>query len=396
MELQTVRDLNLAKKRVLLRTDYNVSLLPNFKIGDDLRIKQTIPTIQHLLQQGCTVILMTHLGRPDGKKNARYSLKPVEKDLERLLGRPVKLVADYLESPVPETIKQLAPGSVVLLENLRFYPGEEANDPQFARKLADLGEVYVNDAFGACHREHASIVGIPKHLPSAAGLLLEKEVALITKAIARPQRPLVVIVGGAKAETKIPLIGSLMDRADAILIGGGLADTFLKAKAYDIGVSRVDPAMVKKAKQFLAESGRNGKAKLVLPADVIVGHLDRGKLFGVEAAQDIQDDMDSLDIGPKTLVAFGKLIAAAETIIWNGPMGFFERPEYATGTEFVYQAIAENRESFSLVGGGETLTALPKEEYLETIDHVSTGGGAMLEFIEKGTLPGIEALQKSS
>lgn len=396
MDKKTIRDISLKNKRVLARVDYNVSLFDGFRIGDDLRIKQSLPTLRYLLGKGCTLFLAAHLGRPEGKPQPKFSLKPVQKHLQTLLGKPVGFITDYVDDKADKSIASVKPNSVNLLENLRFYPGEEKNDPEFAKKLAAYGEVFVNDAFGVCHRAHASTVGVTQFLPAGAGLLLEKEVELITKAITHPQRPLVVIVGGAKAETKIPLIGSLMNKADSILIGGGLADTFLKAKNYDIGISQVNPAMVGKAKQFLAASGKNGKAKLILPADVIVGHLDRGKLFGVEPAQDIQDDMDSLDIGPKTLVTFGKIIGAARTIIWNGPMGYFERPEYATGTEFVYQAVAENRDSFSIVGGGETLTALPKEEYLETIDHVSTGGGAMLEFIEKGTLPGIKALQKSS
>ncbi|OGD62744.1 phosphoglycerate kinase [Candidatus Beckwithbacteria bacterium RBG_13_42_9] len=385
---KTIRDLDLRGKRVLVRVDYNVSLSNDFRIGDDLRIKQTLPTLEYLLAQNCTLFLISHLGRPEGKVDPSLSLEPVRAYLEKLIAKPVALIKDYIDGTGKAEVKAAQPGSVNLLENIRFYPEEEANDPGFSQKLAALGEVFVNDAFGVCHRTHASTVGMTKFLPSVAGLLLEKEVDLITQAVGEPKRPLVVIVGGAKAETKIPLIESLLPKADTILVGGGVANTFLLAQGHNLGKSMAEPALVEKAKAILQQ----GQNKIILPADVVVGDLEKGSYEGVVALDQVPENLSVLDLGPKTEVEFGKIIEEAQTIIWNGPMGLFEKPAFARGTEFVYQAIAENRDSLSIVGGGETLTALPKEEYLGTIDHVSTGGGAMLEFIEKGTLPGIDAL----
>lgn len=391
--IKTVRDINLKTKRVLVRTDYNVSLLGGLRIGDDLRIRQTLPTIRHLLKNNCAILLISHLGRPEGKPNSKFSLKPVQVHLEKLLGREIKLIKDYLDDSGEKLAKKSLPGTVNLLENIRFYPGEEENDRHFAQKLSHLGEVFVNDAFGVCHRKQASTVGITKFLPSVAGLLLEKEIKIITKAITRPKRPFVVIIGGAKAKTKIPLIKSLMRRADILLIDGGVGNTFLKAKGLKMGKSLIDKEMIGKAREILSLA-RKTKTKIMLADDLAIGDPQTRAYKGAVPIDEIPADMEALDIGPKTEVKFGRIIAEAATIIWNGPMGLFEKEEFARGTNFIYQAIAANRDSLSIVGGGETLTALPKEEYLETIDHISTGGGAMLEFIEKGTLPAIEALEE--
>ena len=334
MNKKTVRDIDVKGKKILMRVDFNVSLL-NGKIEDDLRIKQTIPTIEYLLKQNCQIILISHLGRPDGKVVPELSLKPVGEILAKLLGKEVSF----------GEVK----GKISLLENLRFNPGEEANTEEFSRQLASLGEVFTNDAFGVCHRVEASTVGVTKFLPAVAGLLLEKEVEMITKVMENPQRPLVVIIGGAKLETKVGLLNKLLIKADQILVGGMVANELIEEKKQD--------------------------KKMVLPIDGLP-QMDQMK-----------------DIGPKTCEQFGKIIEGAKTIIWNGPMGMFEKPEFAGGTEFIYQAIKKNKDALSIVGGGDTLAALNKnKDYVTSFTHVSTGGGAMLELIEKGSLPGIDAL----
>lgn len=395
MNKKTIRDIALKNKQVLVRVDYNVSLFDGFRIGDDLRIRQTLPTLHDLLGKGCTLFLIAHLGRPEGKPQPKFSLKPVQKHLQTLLGKPVGFITDYVNGSADMILASIKPNSVNLLENLRFYPGEEKNDPVFARKLAAYGEVFVNDAFGVSHRTHASTVGVTKFLPAVAGLLLEKEVDIIGRAVGKPKHPFVVIIGGAKAETKIPVIRRLLKRADVVLLGGGVANTFLRASGFKLGKSLYARHLVKEAKKLLIAAACHN-TKIMLPLDSLVGDLEKKEYDGVVGVDKVPARLKVLDIGPKTEVAYGAEIAKAETIIWNGPMGVFEVKQFALGTEFIYQAIAENRNSMSIVGGGDTLTALPKEEYLETIDHVSTGGGAMLEFIEQGTLPGIEALKNSS
>ena len=393
MNKKTIRDINLKKKRVLVRVDYNVSLLPDFKIGDDLRIKQSLQTINYLFEQNCTIFLVCHLGRPGGRVNLKYSLAPVRLDLQRLLGKKVSLIKNYIDGPGREAAQKAKPATINLLENIRFYPEETANDLEFAWKLANLAEVFVFDAFGTAHRIHASTVGVTKYLPSVAGLLLEKEINILNQAIKKPKRPFVVIIGGAKTRTKIPLIKSLIGKADILLIDGGVGNTFLRAKGYAMGKSLIDEGMLKIANKIIKQA-RSSKTQIILAEDLVIGSLKKGSYKGAVLASKIPSDLEALDIGPKTEVKFGQIIAQAKTIIWNGPMGVFELPEFARGTNFIYQAIAANRDSLSIIGGGETLTALPKEEYLETIDHISTGGGAMLEFIEKGTLPAIEALEE--
>ena len=374
-----------------MRTDYNVSLLSHCRIGDDLRIRQTLPTIKYLLKQNSAILLCAHLGRPEGKPNPRYTLEPVRLALQELLNKKIVLIKDYIDGSGENEARNVKPGSVNLLENIRFYPGEKENDSDFAKKLAGLAEVFVNDAFGTCHRLHASTVGVARFLPAVAGLLLKKEIEIISRAIKHPKRPFVVIIGGAKAKTKIPLIRSLLKRADVLLIDGGVGNTFLKARGYEMGKSLVDLEMVDEAKKILKQV-EHTKARILLADDLVIGDPKTWFYKGSVSIDKIPKDMEALDIGPKTEVKFGNVIAKAKTIIWNGPMGLFEKEQFARGTNFIYQAIAANRDSLSIVGGGETLTALPKEEYLETIDHISTGGGAMLELIEKGTLPAIEVL----
>jgi len=392
MNKKTIRDIELKNKKVLMRVDYNVSLLEGSRVGDDTRIAQTLPTIEYLLKNGCSMFLLSHLGRPEGKKIAKYSLLPVAKYLQKLLGRKVNFIKEYIDGPeLMEKVRRVENNSVNMLENIRFYPQEEANDDKFARKLASLGEVFVNDAFGVDHRAHASTVGVTNYLPAVAGFLLETEVDMITRATERPKKPLVAIIGGAKAETKITLIDRLLEKADTLIVGGGVANTFLKAWGYKIGKSLVDYEMVELAKRLIWKAARS-KTRLLLPSDVIAGDLKKNMVYGTVKVEEIQDNQQALDIGPKTQAEFGAAISRAKTIIWNGPMGVFENEKFSGGTEFVYHAIAENRNSFSIVGGGDTLAAVNREDYLKTIDHVSTGGGAMLEFIEKGSLPGIDAL----
>lgn len=389
---KTVRDINLKGKKALVRVDYNISLLDGLRVGDDTRICQTLPTIDYLLKQGCTLYLVSHLGRPEGRRQAKLSLKPVAEHLATLLKRQVLFFGeDLLKDEDFKRLQAVKKGAVVLLENIRFYPVEETNDDQFSRRLAELGEVFVNDAFGVDHRAHASTVGVTAYLPAVAGFLLEKEITMIGKAMDKPHRPLVAIVGGAKAETKITLIDRLLEKADTLIIGGGVANTFLKAWGYEVGRSLVNYEMVELAKRLFWKAARS-KTRMLLPSDVVLGNLAKNQYVGIVASSQIPARMQALDIGPQSQAEFGAEIMRAKTVVWNGPMGVYENPKFATGTDFVYHAIAENRASLSVVGGGDTLAALKEKDFLKTIDHVSTGGGAMLEFIEKGSLPGIDAL----
>lgn len=383
MPLKTIRDIDVSGKRVLLRVDYNVSLQGKV-IADDTRIRHTLPTINYLLEHGATLTLMAHLGRPKSVDPA-FSLAPVAVHLGELLGQPVAFYRD-VKSCLQDTHSKLK-----MLENLRFFPGEKANDPEFARELASLGEVYVDDAFGAAHRAHASIVGVAALLPSVAGLSFAKEVTTILDSINSPQRPLVVIVGGAKVSDKIQLLDKLIETADTLLIGGGMANTFLCGLGYAVGQSYCELEVVATAKKLLAKSVRLKKT-ILLPTDVVVGNLKTGIHNGVVTLDHIPPDMMALDIGPQTQVEYGAVIASAGTVIWNGPMGVFEEPQFAIGTDFIFHSLAENSSAFVIVGGGDTLKAIKKQSHLDRIDHISTGGGAMLELIEKGTLPGIEAL----
>jgi len=386
MQLKTIREMEIKNKRVVMRVDYNVSLGKGLKVVDDTRITHTIPTIKYLLERGNKIILIAHLGRPEGKPDPRFSLRPVAKHLGELLGEKV----GFGETPEEcLAIKE----RVGMLENLRFWPGEEENNAGFARELAKMGSVYVDDAFGAAHRVHASIVEIAKLLPAVAGLSLNYEVQTILKAVETPKKPLVVVVGGAKVKDKIGMLFKLIKRADQILIGGGMANTFLCAKGYAMGKSFCELKAVEVAKQLI-ETAEKNRTTIMLPSDVIVGDLQNGKNGGVKLVKNIQKNEQALDIGPQTQVVFGKVLAKAKTVIWNGPMGVFEEPQFAIGTDFIFHALTENPTAQVVVGGGDTLAAIKKQEHLERIDHISTGGGAMLELIEKGTLPGLEVLKR--
>ncbi len=389
-----IDDTTIAHKRILLRVDYNVSLSDDhLTISDDARISQSIPTIKLLLPNN-RLILVSHLDRPKGVRDPKLSLKVVVERLKEYLPNiKITLIDDFLT--VDKTIFQnQQDDEILVLENIRYYPGEEKNDPKFAKELADLAEVYVNDAFAVSHRAAASVVGVPQFLPSYGGLLLKEEVEIITKAIEKPKKPLVTIIGGAKVSDKINLISKLVEIADFVLLGGGLANPFLAAQGFSIGKSICEYEMIEKARQLLFLAAQKNTA-IIIPTDVTVGDPKNFELGGKEVrAEAVPSDASILDIGSETMARFGTIIAKANTIIWNGPVGLFENPNYRQGTDFIYYAIAHNPDATSIVGGGDTLAAISKKEYLDKITHISTGGGAMLELIENGTLPGIEALKR--
>jgi phosphoglycerate kinase len=382
----SIRDLDLKGKRVFIRVDFNVPLAPGGQeITSDKRIKASLPTIQYALDHGAGVVLASHLGRPKGKPNPELSLKPVARRLEQLLGHPVKMAPDCV-GPEVEAMKS-APGEVLLLENLRFHPEEEKNDPEFAKKLAALADLYVNDAFGSAHRAHASTVGIIAFMPkAAAGLLMEKELQYLTMVTTNPARPAIAILGGAKVSDKIEVISNLAKIVDRLLIGGAMAYTFLKSQGQPTGKSLVEDDKLELARSLLASIG----GKIMLPVDhVVVSELKEGAPF--EIAGSVPPDKMGVDIGPKTVDQFAKVIAGAKTIIWNGPMGVFEKPPFDRGTVAVAKAVAESG-AVSVVGGGDSEKAVKSAGVAGKISHISTGGGASLEFLAGITLPGVAAL----
>jgi phosphoglycerate kinase len=390
--MRTLDDLDLQGKRALVRVDYNVPLDKGGQITDDTRIRATLPTIRALLERGAAVVLMSHLGRPGGKPSPALSLRPAATQLSELLGRPVTMLADSVGPAVEAAVKALRPGDVALLENLRFHPEEEANDPAFARQLAALGDVYVNDAFGAAHRAHASTEGVARLLPSAAGLLMLAEIEALSRVLHRPEPPVAIILGGAKISDKIGVIQNLLGRANAILIGGGMANTFLKAQGKVIGRSLVEDDKVPEAGRLLGEAEARG-VSLALPVDVVTApEISADAPRRTVAVDAVGADDMILDIGPETARRFAALIADAKTIVWNGPMGVFEVEPFAAGTRAVAQAVADSP-AFSLVGGGDSVAAIEQAGLADRISHVSTGGGASLEFLEGQTLPGVKVLE---
>jgi phosphoglycerate kinase len=384
---KTVRDLNVNGKRVLVRGDFNVPL-ENGQITDDRRITEALPTIRHLVDGGAVVILASHLGRPKGV-TPEFSLAPVAARLTELLGKDVPLLSDSVGPEVEARVKEAKPGDVLLLENVRFHPEEEKNDPEYAKQLASLADLYVNDAFGTAHRAHASTEGVAHILPGAAGFLIEKEVEHLSKAVDEPGRPFVAIMGGAKVKDKIALIDNLLPKVDTLIIGGGMAYTFLKAKGYEIGESLLDATNVEYAGQLLKTQGD----KIVLPEDLVVtSEFAADAPSETVAADAIPADKMGLDIGPKTREKFAAIIKGAGTVLWNGPVGVFEMDAFANGTKAVAQALAES-EGVTIVGGGDSAAAVEKFDLADKMSHVSTGGGASLEFLEGKPLPGIAALQ---
>ncbi|GBC91742.1 Phosphoglycerate kinase [bacterium HR15] len=387
---KTVRDIEVQGKRVLVRVDFNVPL-QNGQITDDRRIRESLPTIQYLLQHGAKVILMSHLGRPKGKRDPQYSLRPVAERLSELLQRPVRFLEDCVGEAVEQAVQTMAPGEVVLLENLRFHPKEEANDPAFAQALARLGEIYVNDAFGSAHRAHASTEGVAHYLPAVAGLLMEKELRYLGNALMKPERPFIAILGGAKVHDKIGVIQNLLPKVDRLLIGGGMAFTFIKARGYEIGRSLLDSESVEFAHRVLQEAGD----KILLPVDVVVAPEPRADApTQIVPIEQIPPDQMGLDIGPQTVARFGEVIRTARTIVWNGPLGMFELAPFAAGTRGILQAVAESG-AVSILGGGDTAAAAEQLGFADRITHLSTGGGASLEFLEGRELPGIAALMEA-
>jgi phosphoglycerate kinase len=390
---QTVRDVDVRGKRVFLRADLNVPL-DDGRITDDTRIRASLPTLIYLLEQGAIVILASHLGRPHGKVNDAYRLKPVADRLGQLLRRPVRMTGDALGPGVQDAVGKLRPGDMLLLENLRFHAGEEANDPAFAEALASFADLYVNDAFGSAHRAHASTEGITHFLPSVAGLLLEREVNALSRLLDKPPRPFHTVIGGAKISDKLTVLRVLVGRCQAILVGGGMANTFLAAKGLEMGKSLVETEQLENAAAIMAEARRR-RMRLILPTDVLVAaqvhHRAPREVVSVSA---VPKDWTVVDIGPQTVAKYRDVLAAAKTIFWNGPMGIFETAPFADGTNAIAQAIAERTAKgvITVVGGGDSVAAVQQLGLSEKMSHVSTGGGASLEFVEGRTLPGVAAL----
>ncbi len=388
MNKKTVYDIDVKGKRVLVRCDFNVPLDDQGHITDDLRIQAALPTIRYLLEQGAAVILCSHLGRPKGKPVDSLRLDPVARRLSELLGREVRKVDQVIGPEVEAAVAALQPGDVLLLENTRFEPGEEANDPELSRKLAALADVFVNDAFGAAHRAHASTAGVAKFLPSVAGLLLAREIEMLGTALTNPKRPLVVILGGAKISDKIGVIENLLQIADRILIGGGMANTFFRAQGYEMGDSLVEEGSVETARDLMARAGN----KLVLPVDVVVANAFAADAETRVVTPDaVEPGWRILDIGPRTVELFSQAIAQAGTVIWNGPMGVFEMAPFAQGTFAIAKALAASP-AITIIGGGDSAAAVQESGVANAITHISTGGGASLEFLEGRELPGVAVL----
>ncbi|RPJ53482.1 MAG: phosphoglycerate kinase [Acidobacteria bacterium] len=391
MAKMSIRDLDLAGKRLFMRVDFNVPVKDG-KVSDDTRIQASLPSIKLAQEKKAKIILASHLGRPKGKPQPEFSLKPVADRLSAILGQPAQFVGDCVGAEVEAKAKALAPGQVLLLENVRFHEGETKNDPEFSRQLAALAEVYVNDAFGSAHRAHSSTYGVPEVLgKGAAGLLMERELESLSKVLFHPERPVVAILGGAKVSDKIEVIENLLTFANAVLLGGGMAYTFFKAQGKNIGKSLLEEDKLDVAKAVLEKAKSRG-VKLLLPVDhVVAPKLEAGVETKVLSVDEIPDGWMGLDIGPKTVEQFEAEIAKAKTIIWNGPVGVFEIDAFAKGTMAIAQAVAGAR-AFSLIGGGDSISAVKKAGVTDKIGHISTGGGASLEFLAGEKLPGVEIL----
>lgn len=395
MRKVTIDDLNLKGKRVLVRVDFNVPI-ENGKVADDTRIREALPTIKKIISEGGKVILMSHLGRPKGGFDPKYSLKPVAEHLSNLLGMTVKFAPDCIGEEVKKMVNELGEGEVLLLENVRFHPEEEKNDENFARELASLADVYVNDAFGSAHRAHASTEGVAKFVSETAiGYLMQKEVEYLSRAVSNPEKPYVAILGGAKVSDKIQVIKNLMDKVDAFLIGGGMANTFLKAKGFEVGKSLVEEDKIELAKEILNEAEKRN-IKFVLPVDcVIADKFSNDANFEIVPVSNVKPDWMILDIGPETVKLFSNVLKDAKTVVWNGPMGVFEFENFSKGTFEIAKVLAEitSKGAITIVGGGDSASAISKSGLADKVSHVSTGGGASLEFLEGKILPGIAAIK---
>ena len=391
MKKKTFKDIEVANKRVFVRVDFNVPQDDMGKITDDTRIRAALPTINYLVKQNAKVILCSHLGRPKGVVNEKYSLKPVAERLSELMNMPVKMAEDVIGDSAKGLVKEMKEGEIVLLENVRFHSEEEANDEAFAKELASLADVFVNDAFGTAHRAHASTAGIANHIPAVAGFLMDSEIMALSNAMENAERPLVVILGGAKVSDKINVISKLMTKANTLLIGGAMANTFLAAKGYNIGFSKYEEDRLDVAKQLM-EQAESLNVNLVLPIDVAAGNEFSPKAKCKNFAVDkIASDYQAMDIGKKTRKLFAKEIKNAKTIIWNGPMGVFEFKKFRKGTLSVAKAVAKSG-AVSVVGGGDSVAAIQELGFANKVTHLSTGGGATLKFLEGATMPGVAML----
>ena len=393
MNKKTIRDVNVEGKRVFVRCDFNVPLDENGKITDENRIQGALPTIKYLLDHGAKVVLASHLGRPKNGPEAKFSLKPVAERLNQLLGGKVTMANDVIGEDAHKKVAALKNGEAVLLENVRFHKEEEKNDPEFAKKLASFADIFVNDAFGTAHRAHASTEGISHFVKtSVAGFLIEKELKVMGGALADPKRPFVAILGGAKVSDKIGVINNLLEKVDKLLIGGAMAYTFIVAKGGKVGMSKLEADKVDLAKELLEKAKAKG-VELYLPVDTVIAQEFKADAESkVCETMAIPDGWEGLDIGPKTAEMFAGVIKTAKTVIWNGPMGVFEFPKFAVGTKAVAQALADNPEAITIIGGGDSAAAIEQLGYADKVTHISTGGGASLEFLEGKVLPGIACL----
>ena len=392
MNKKTVKDIDVAGKRVLVRVDFNVPLNENKEVTDDTRIVAALPTIEYLVEQNAKVILCSHLGRPKGEFKPEFSLKPVAQRLEKLIGRKVTFAADVVGESAQAAVAAMQDGDIVLLENVRFHKEETANDPEFSKKLASFADIFVNDAFGTAHRAHASTVGVASYIPAVAGFLIGKELDFLGGALDNPTRPFVAILGGAKVSDKIGVISNLINKVDSIIIGGGMAYTFLKAKGLEVGASLVDEERIELAKELMAKAAAKG-VDIMLPVDTIVADkFDVNARTDVVPCEHIPESWMGLDIGPTSRMLFADKIRTAKTVVWNGPMGVFEMAPFAEGTKAIARAMADS-EATTIIGGGDSAAAVKQMGFADSITHISTGGGASLEFLEGIELPGIVALQ---
>jgi phosphoglycerate kinase len=391
MQKKGIKDADIKGKRTLVRVDFNVPLDEKGNITDDIRIKAALPTIEYILKEGGKLILMSHLGRPKGRVNEGERLTSVAKRLENFLKKPIKKLDDCIGPEVEKAVKDMKNGDVILLENLRFHKEEEENDIEFSKKLASLGDIFVNDAFGTCHRAHASTEGVTHYLESFAGLLVQKEIEYFENVTKAAQRPFVLILGGAKVSDKIPVIENMIDKVNTILIGGAMAYTFLKQKGVDIGSSRYEDNMIDIAKSILEKAKQKG-VEIILPVDhVVCDNAKDPKKIQTAGDINIPKGFSGVDIGPKTVKLFGAKLKDAKTVVWNGPMGIFEKDKFANGTKLIAEAVAKSKAT-SVIGGGDTAAAVAKFKLEDKMSHISTGGGASLEYLEGKTLPGIAAL----
>ena len=388
---KTIEDISVSGKKVLVRCDFNVPLDENKNITDENRINGALPTIKYLIENGARVILCSHMGRPKGEFNMKYSLSPVTKRLSEILGKEVKLADDVIGDSAKALVNAMNDGDVICLENVRFHKEEEKNDPEFSKALASLAEIFVNDAFGTAHRAHSSTAGVADYLPAVCGYLIQKEIDIMGKALSAPERPFVAILGGAKVSDKIGVINNLIEKVDAIIIGGGMAHTFVKAGGGIIGNSMCEDDKLDLARELTAKAKAKG-IKFYIPIDkTIADDFSNDANTKVVPAGQIPDGWEGLDIGPKTIELFSDVVKSAKTVIWNGPMGVFEMPKFANGTIAIAKAIAES-DSISIIGGGDSAAAIEQFGFADKVTHISTGGGASLEFLEGIVLPGIDCL----